>query len=83
MSHELSSFALGQGDDETYLPGCSWQKPFPTPERKKVDGHSKTDGKLQPPHSGLADAMGPTEMAIGMVVGAAFGGAMGVVAVFT
>ena len=41
LGHELSSFVLGQVDDEAYLPGCSWQKPYPTQKQEKVDKHQR------------------------------------------
>ncbi len=37
-------------------------KPYPRPERKKVDGHPKTSGKLQPSYSRPAAGLGVTQM---------------------
>ena len=35
------TFVLGQDDDKAYSPGCSWQKPYPTQQREKIDKHQR------------------------------------------
>ena len=39
LGQKPSGFVLGWDDDEAYSPGCSWQKPYFTHQREKIDKH--------------------------------------------
>ena len=58
LGHKPSSFVRGQDDSEAYVPGCSWQKPYTTQEREKIDRHRRPVVHSQLPYPGPADGMG-------------------------